>query len=485
MINALCISANAEEKQYLDWFMIRTVTKLPGSFLSGFWTRLLLQASVMEPAVLHASLALSAVHKIANADLNPGDKPLIEQFALRHYNKAFNQLRTHFSKRDRESSQVILIACLVFISLECLRGHIGSAQAHIENGLRIIGEVNMVSSGQGNSVIPIRKATLVDEWIVEAVLRMDIQSRLLACESANLFCGKHERISIPRQFKSLTEAWKSLDHISRKVGYLSEIDRRNKEASVSPNSQSLFRERDSTIKALRRWLKTFVASEGCLVAGIPAIFGERALLLPKVHHTMITIMTEVCLSTGDEMAFDSQKDRFVELLSTIIYLSSLTPIEERPPPAEGIHGYSTRRGSIIDLGVISPLYYIATKCRLHKVRLRAIMSLERCSHQEGLWDPVITALVARKVVECEERGFYDFIETPDFVPAVGAQISEVLCEPWLPKSHRIGDVEMAFFGNPTQRISVYGKKYESKYLRSCVAEYDISSQAWLDDIHAT
>ncbi|KAJ5248959.1 hypothetical protein N7468_000410 [Penicillium chermesinum] len=129
LISALCRSASVEEKQYLDWFKIRTVTKLPGSFMSEFWSMLLLQASVTQPAIMHASLALSAVHKLDATDVRPEDRPLMAQFAVRNYVEALGYLKAHFRKMDMESCQVILIACVVFVSLECLRGHIASTQA--------------------------------------------------------------------------------------------------------------------------------------------------------------------------------------------------------------------------------------------------------------------------------------------------------------------------------------------------------------------
>jgi hypothetical protein len=69
-VSVSVLASGIEENGYFEWFKCRTAIKLPGSFVSGFWTTLLFQASLNEPAVLHAVLALSSVHKSGtiNAD---------------------------------------------------------------------------------------------------------------------------------------------------------------------------------------------------------------------------------------------------------------------------------------------------------------------------------------------------------------------------------------------------------------------------------
>ena len=79
-INAPVLPTTALEKEYFDWFRSRTVFKLPGSFTSEFWSRLLLQASLRDPAILHASLALSAIHKTGATNDNDSTEQL-ERFA--------------------------------------------------------------------------------------------------------------------------------------------------------------------------------------------------------------------------------------------------------------------------------------------------------------------------------------------------------------------------------------------------------------------
>jgi hypothetical protein len=175
--------ANAAEKDYFDWFKCRTLMKLPASFRLHFWTTLLLQASLGEPAILHAVLALSSVHR--GVTLNGGrqeqnnsasDK--VEQLTLQPYLKAIRHLQPHFAARDRASFRVALIACIVFISLDFLRGHFAAAQIHLQNGLKLLGELHSLSGENQELLILGSCSEGVDHWIVEEFSGLNIQVEL-------------------------------------------------------------------------------------------------------------------------------------------------------------------------------------------------------------------------------------------------------------------------------------------------------------------
>lgn len=58
----------------------------------------------------------------------------------------------------------------------------------------------------------------------------------------------------------------------------------------------------------------------------------------------------------------------------------------------------------MDLGIIGPLYMVASQCRDPGIRRKAIALLRSASIQEGVWNSFLTAKVAEKVVEIEEAG---------------------------------------------------------------------------------
>jgi hypothetical protein len=175
---SLLSSAGTEEKGYFAWFKCRTASKLPGSFICCFWNKLLFQASLNEPAVLHAVLALSSVHKsgIINAEGNDPNEQ--EYFTLQHYVKSISHLQPHFATQDRASSRVALITCVVFVCLELLRGHFKTAQIHLQNGLKILEEMQILSNADDGILGLKHCRESADEWIVEAFSRLHLQVEL-------------------------------------------------------------------------------------------------------------------------------------------------------------------------------------------------------------------------------------------------------------------------------------------------------------------
>jgi hypothetical protein len=57
----------------------------------------------------------------------------------------------------------------------------------------------------------------------------------------------------------------------------------------------------------------------------------------------------------------------------------------------------------VDMGYIPPLYYLALKCRVPRLRRRAIELIISTPHKEGIWDGEVAAYVARQVMETEEE----------------------------------------------------------------------------------
>jgi hypothetical protein len=56
----------------------------------------------------------------------------------------------------------------------------------------------------------------------------------------------------------------------------------------------------------------------------------------------------------------------------------------------------------LDMGIIIPLYTVASKCRDSTIRRKAIALLRSTSRQEGLWNSWLVARAAERIVEIEE-----------------------------------------------------------------------------------
>jgi hypothetical protein len=109
-----------EERNYFQFFCTKTTLQLSGLFGSTFWSREVLQASVLEPAIWHAAVAVSSLQQERSATIckiAEGDEPLSD-FTLGQYVKAMQYLRGFYTKGRKPAAEVVLLCCILFICFE-------------------------------------------------------------------------------------------------------------------------------------------------------------------------------------------------------------------------------------------------------------------------------------------------------------------------------------------------------------------------------
>lgn len=486
--------ASAEEKEHFDWFQQRTGNKLRGSFFSEFWSTLILQSSLSESAVFHAVLALSSVHwrgslNSAGQVYNNEITDRAERVTLQQYAKAISSLRPHLSANNERSLRVVLIACIVFISLDLLRGHFTSAQIHLKNGYNLFKRLQSLSKRENE--LSGHLSETADDWIMEAFMRLHSSAELFRLINRHPCQALlHESTSVPstRIFGSLKEAWEHLDRLLDQIIHLNNKAREYEASCITPRpSPPALRASQRLLQTgLSHWLDIYKASQ--------PTFRERDMILPSIlekclrvielHHHMLAIMNDVSLSPNDEGIYDIHTDKFVQLINKAagLWAYSFTTFADEPQPAP--NQFTEMARSIIDKGSISPLYFVAVKCRVHRIRLQAVRLAESLPHREGFWDSDIMAKVMRKVVETEEKDYYENIDPLDNVFSLSsAPTSWDLSLPTLPVSYRLRNVEVILSGSPVDRVLLLSRNQEGERdQRVQIGEYDIYTQHWMDEV---
>ena len=426
-----------DESSYFEWFKCRTVVKLPGAFGSAFWDTLVLQASLSDPAVLHAVVALSSAHKMQSIDGNGGVQRAAvpngdESYVIKQYLEAIKGLESHFSARDRSSLRVTLITCIVFICLEFLRGHYRTGSNHLRNGMKIL-------SGMRAGLVTEANQDPIDDWLAETFTRLNVQAALLGygCSVLNLAHHEYGIESSLITFKSMNEARNRLDRLQSDILALAEeFHQREHSRELVSSFTDLLRKQQRIHTNLTSWLRTYKASGSSLILQAGALGGVAYSVL-HIYYAMARIMTATCRLQEEEMSFDSHIDDFVSIITLSIQhsktvmslgLSYLHRTDDLP--------------FIADIGWIAPLYYTALKCRNHRVRVQAIRLLISRPSRQGIWNALIAASVAKEVMELEEMGFYrDVLSDNDFALNSEPQPRD-LALPVLPETHRMHDVQV-------------------------------------------
>ena len=107
-------------------------------------------------------------------------------------------------------------------------------------------------------------------------------------------------------------------------------------------------------------------------------------------------------------------ERVIQLTSDFIDAQSMA---ESTPSTTPLFSY--------DMRIVGPLYGLAHHCRDPSIRRKAVALLKSCNRREGIWDSMLTATVAEKVIEIEEEGLGTVLscnDVPDWARITTVQI---------------------------------------------------------------
>ncbi|KAF2791968.1 hypothetical protein K505DRAFT_418754 [Melanomma pulvis-pyrius CBS 109.77] len=421
--NTFTVGTGLEELRYLQLFRLRFIHTVSGWFGAQFWTRIVLPATSLEPAILHAVIALSVAHRCEFPEAHAPD--VRERFMLQQYSKAMHLLQSTIHHRDRESITIVLIACQIFTFLEYLRGKPKVAEAHLQNGLRLLKNTHKGIAGEPDGVIvlkPSSQKTFVDRGIAQRFATLHIQASLFGRHLTNTnFSIRPLETEIPfPTFESVEEAKDLLDDLLQRVLLLSQqFQKLQGEAETCPST--LLHAKDQVKQLLAAWLQTYLRTTssfgiwGCSAeneAQGPLGLGSRRLangvnaqerlayILLLNYHTMATIMCTTLSPpySQSELQYESHTADSLAILEGSIEIWKIYSLARRIP------GNVELANSIGEIGPTPLLYYTALKCRVRRIRGHAVRLLGMVKYKEGVWDTALVASVAEKVVTLEEDG---------------------------------------------------------------------------------
>jgi hypothetical protein len=401
------------------------VPELSGAFDNDeFWQRLLLQATHHEPAIRHAAVAVGALHERfensvdANLTFKLNEKKTQDAFALQQYSKAIKALLGPQEVQGKQAADVPLMTCVLFIYFEVspfiaplrkkllmsqtLRGHHAAAISHINGGIKILSELHSQSST--NSTPPISTTSYVQMPTLNMLfIRFDTQaSFMLSGRQPQLLSPTLDdpaagyNAEIPETFTSLEEARNALDHIrANEYRRMESVDRRDR-AQVSLMLELV---RSVALIKLWQWKKAF--EDFCKRQtergrGRATAFQNTVNIL-KVQKILMEITLGVSQARAmvDECIWDLYTAEFEELTNVA---------EAVIVGREKSKGGKVERVLCLDVGIVLPLFYVAARCRNRKIRWKAVELMGRTERQEGLWNSVLFAKAAERVIEIEEEG---------------------------------------------------------------------------------
>ncbi|KAJ2967075.1 hypothetical protein NQ176_g9845 [Zarea fungicola] len=347
--------------------------------------------------VLHAALALASGHESAmlaapDRSHSTSSASAQERFSLQQYNKAIACLMPLLGTEEGDATDMILIVCLLFSCLELLNGHYKTGQVHLQAAFEL--------ARKGLATHKSATANSTFAWLSEVVGRLALQSYLLesnALKLQNMEALQH--LSMPTSSASLNRARLPMDKLLHGAYTLRQWELDNPSPTDTVAKEWLMTAKRATQSELDSWPSLYLPHEqdGGGRLSLRELLGFQIL---RIYHTVAQILVGSVGNDLDECVFDDYTSHFECILDGTADILVASEAMRYQDVAAGLNSQSLN--FTIDLGLIPPVYFTALKCRVPRVRRRAIALLAHSLHQEGIWNGKLAAIVSEKVMDIEE-----------------------------------------------------------------------------------
>ncbi|KAK9781214.1 putative transcriptional regulatory protein [Seiridium cardinale] len=379
-----------ESSRSFAFFLNRTSPQLAGFFGSEFWERYVLQAAYHESAVRHAIVAIGSLHELIEHRTEVAD--INGTFALEHYNLAIKGLLVPLSLYGERGIDVCLITCILFICFEPFAAN-DDADGHrtYEETMSRQGHISKAARSyfaKSHSYVPL-------DILASIFAGLDQQSTIIiqdyrSDDYSSLFSravpdGDHLSFSSIEEAKSVYEYGYCMfinNHVSQR-----ECD--PAQAPIDIKSQMGYY--SALLLRFLQAIQELVESQRGFLT--PKADIAAAVLQLHVLNTYVSLYVEYS-PPEDRPSWDTFMPQFIEMVSLgekIVSFASAGCETGRQPPS-----------FCLDMGYVIPLFTVASQCHEPALRRRAIVLLRSTWRQEGLWNSLVIAQAAERIMEIQE-----------------------------------------------------------------------------------
>ncbi|RMZ87765.1 hypothetical protein DV736_g5009, partial [Chaetothyriales sp. CBS 134916] len=399
-----------QEKRIFHRFQLRTVPAFSGGSESGFWHSLVLQVGQEEAVVRNAIIALGSLHEdyqIRSGKYEGNEVLKDESYRAVTvlYGKALRQLNDQLNEPNKANAKLAIICSILFTCFEVLRRNNMAAVVHYQQGMRQLMRQMSLPEADDTAIAEYDagyayKFRTIPQNELDELMRVFCRYDIQACTFSKDYA---ERISIevPTEFPAeftLAQVRNHLDTLLICVYQLVKSDLRmfrywNK-ADIPLSWQH--RKQDAVTK-FQDWLKAievFFDQTGLALSQ----HDSKSLLGLRLQIRVALIMLQMSIDCKTETTYDQFTSDFEDIVSRSEQLfQSLALVDAKPLDVENANEFT------MELGLVHPLFFVATKCRDWNLRRRAVAQLRKAG-KEGVWEGPVIALLATKIMKLEEQG---------------------------------------------------------------------------------
>lgn len=448
---------NEIEGLYFQLFQEQTANELSGFFDNIFWSRGVLQECHSEAAIRHAVVALGALYKTLEKTCeSPPTSPsnghdLVDdtpfkhwEMAIKKYSSAIQELFA-YSSDDTKTHRTRLMASVLLSCFDSFIGDHKQAIKQIQNGLGLLEQLRVE---RRRAFLP-KPEEPVEEELIQMFTRLAIQAKSYDMafhfphpyvirltgppNSANPSSPKSDSGSspvslhhnpIPERFISSREARLVWDALVERIFRFTEtmfqyVSGQNGPTGVLPGNLRAYGV--GFKDQIQAWSDAYEHILASRTAPTISHQEKAAIAVLKISQIMSQILFLMTFSDS-EMQFDAFNHQFTAIINLAL---EVVGDEERravaqrcPDPRFCTHRldpWTERYGKpeyaarhikpsfSADLGIVPPLFVVATKCRDPDIRRQAISLLNSSSRREGMWDSELAARIGIWIAGIEEK----------------------------------------------------------------------------------
>ncbi|KUJ10771.1 uncharacterized protein LY89DRAFT_723348 [Mollisia scopiformis] len=390
--------SNEQEHRGFAFFRRYTCSRLAPNFRSRFWEQIVLQACHHEPAIRHAVVALGSLHEQTmcrglshEVQGTTSSNHATDTFALQQYTKA---LRILAIAPEKTFGDVTLMACILFVYFESLRGDHAATVSHLNSGIRIIAELHKIFTSIADGRHPLSNTLYISlRELALLFIRLDaLDIELRALDTFQqeetptrglLHCSTANSGEVPHTFHTLEEARTALEKIR--------IDSPQPTKAFTPElyAQSTHSRTITKIRQYTKALEHFIGFNGNrLDKREQRVIHELRLYIIIASMAVTADLAEALKDECVWYQWEAKCEEIMEHAETILRLPEL-----KKQPLSGL-----------DDGIIWKFGFVAVKCWDTRMGHRAIGLLKKIERKEGVWNSFIAADVVEILLKREEDG---------------------------------------------------------------------------------
>jgi hypothetical protein len=369
----------------------------------------MLYGACTQASIRHAVIALAALHEASMAAKHARSQSFDHlglvatrhhRNAIEHYGKSIHIMRRAIASGDQDIRST-LVACFITFGFEAFHGDLALSVAQIRSGIALIEDWKKNYLFHGG-VEP-------DDEVIGTFLCLEIQiisfldRRPLENHAESRTAYVDRLRSMARPFSSMWEATKYfyivIKHQEHFLHLAKGLLKRCQELGEehAAEREKLYNEVKSYqahhIAELDQWKASYYP----LIANIDFSSNvghdedtiARAMYI-RLHLIHSTTVLETVFAT-DEAIYDKYTTEFSMMVSDAAELKGLTEYK------------SMSTNWTFDLSAVLPLYFIATKCRVRRIRNQALENLNRGPRREGIWDNLLIRNMVAWIQSIEEE----------------------------------------------------------------------------------